>query len=73
MQMGVIIQNNKSQHTPIIHFVMPNKDHYQLLQVPISASPEEIKRAYRKLAYQYHPDKTGEDKTAAAYFTQILS
>ena len=34
------------------------KDYYQILGVGKSASADEIKRAYRKLAHQYHPDKT---------------
>jgi DnaJ-class molecular chaperone len=48
-------------------------DHYQTLGVNRNASPDEIKRAYRKLASQHHPDKGG-DKTRfqeiqAAYAT----
>ena len=34
---------------------MCSKDYYDLLQVPRGASESQIKRAYRKLALQYHP------------------
>lgn len=47
-------------------------DHYQTLGIDRSASPEEIKRAYRRLASQHHPDKGG-DKTRFQQIQQAYS
>ncbi|MDD4995669.1 MAG: molecular chaperone DnaJ [Patescibacteria group bacterium] len=38
------------------------KDYYKILDVDRSASPEEIKKAFRKLAHKFHPDKAGGDE-----------
>lgn len=43
------------------------KDYYGLLGVPRDASPEEIKRAFRRLAFQYHPDHNHQDGAAERF------
>jgi molecular chaperone DnaJ len=46
-------------------------DYYQLLGIDREAGSEEIKRAYRRLARQYHPDVNGNDPEAAERFKEI--
>lgn len=38
------------------------RDYYEVLGIPKNASDEEVKRAFRKLAHQHHPDKAGGDE-----------
>src|SRR3954469_7641462 len=47
------------------------RDHYEVLGVARDASEADVKKAYRKLARQYHPDRNPGDKTAAAKFKEV--
>lgn len=50
---------------------MKYKDYYQILGIGKDASPKEIKKAYRKLAAKYHPDKNPDDAVAEEKFKEI--
>ncbi|HCV42753.1 MAG TPA: molecular chaperone DnaJ, partial [Bacteroidetes bacterium] len=50
---------------------MTKRDYYQVLGVNHTATQDELKKAYRKLAMQYHPDKNPGNKEAEEKFKEI--
>ena len=50
---------------------MANKDYYEVLGLQKGASDDEIKKAFRKLAIKYHPDKNKGNKEAEEKFKEI--
>ncbi|OQP43034.1 hypothetical protein A4H97_12875 [Niastella yeongjuensis] len=47
------------------------KDYYKILELPTTATLQDIKRSFRRLAQQYHPDKNDGSHMAAAHFREI--
>lgn len=50
---------------------MADRDYYQILGIAKTASEADIKKAYRKLALQYHPDRNKGDKASEAKFKEV--
>ena len=49
------------------------RDFYKILELKRNATPAEIKKAYRRLTLQYHPDKNPDDKEALEKFHDVAA
>lgn len=52
-------------------FSLANRDFYKILDVKKSANTNEVKKAYRKLAKELHPDKNKDDPQASEKFSDL--
>jgi DnaJ-class molecular chaperone len=53
------------------NFVICDKDLYKILDVKRGATPEQIKKQYRKMTLKYHPDRNRDNKKAKDMFTDV--
>ncbi len=64
-------EGEKDSGNGTIQLIMAHKDFYKTLGVEKKATPDQIKKAYRKLAVRYHPDKNKNEKGAEAKFKEV--
>src|SRR5262249_9442740 len=55
----------------LIDQCMSKRDYYNVLDVPKTATEAEIKKAYRRLAMKYHPDRNPNDREAEELFKEV--
>jgi curved DNA-binding protein CbpA len=69
---GITLRTFIGPKAPDVIIKLAMKDYYSILGIAETAAPEEIKAAYRKLAFQYHPDvNPGNEKQAGEKFKEI--